>query len=618
MGVASSPSCARAPVHQAHERARASRRRRSASVIGGVVRRVDQQRRAAGRRPSCRSPGSSPIFDSAGSATVVGGVEGRRGRLRSSVSSAVISFAVDPIGRRRRRRARRRRRRSTASSRIALGAVTSGERRGAAAAPASSERERRRRARPRGRAPASLAKLDLVAGVSVCGSRSGLSARICASGTPVFSAMPDGVSPGLDRVASCARLRDFCLPSGRRRRGRARARLAAPSPARARAVDDDEEGDAKTPAQAARESARGCDRPSGAMIAPAGRLRRAPRPARAGARPRRGPPSAGSPPGCSCARRSSARRSRAPPARPGAKAGASVATSPPWAPMPGSRNGVRGISSRMRARCSGAVAPVTAPTRRGRTAPGAPARRRAREALPQRPAVGELAGRTGRARRGWRCARARTRRRRPRVRRAIERLERVAAQQRVGGQRVGAEARRRRRTATASRRTTPGRRRRRCRHVAALAVGEHEQAGARAHARRRLEREPAGEAEPLEAGELRLDRDAGGAGGVDQREAVGEHRGRGLERRRARRSGRRGAALTRRAPWRGARAATPVPRARRATAGRVGVDPEDDLGLARRDRGREAVAERPRRRWATLPPAADTGAPVAARYLRPS
>ena len=65
-------------------------------------------------------------------------------------------------------------------------------------------------------------------------------------------------------------------------------------------------------------------------------------------------------------------------------------------------------------------------------------------------------------------------------------------------------------------------------HVAALAVGEHEQAG-RARVRAgRLEREPAGGAEALEAGELRLDRDAGRAGGVDQRAAVDEHGGGGL------------------------------------------------------------------------------------------
>jgi hypothetical protein len=37
-----------------------------------------------------------------------------------------------------------------------------------------------------------------------------------------------------------------------------------------------------------------------------------------------------------------------------------------------------------------------------------------------------------------------------------------------------------------------------------------------------LERAPAGRAEALEAGELRLDRDAGRAGALDQRETVGD------------------------------------------------------------------------------------------------
>ena len=39
-----------------------------------------------------------------------------------------------------------------------------------------------------------------------------------------------------------------------------------------------------------------------------------------------------------------------------------------------------------------------------------------------------------------------------------------------------------------------------------------------------LQRAPAVGAEALEAGELRLDRDAGGAGGVDDRRAVGRDR----------------------------------------------------------------------------------------------
>ena len=111
-----------------------------------------------------------------------------------------------------------------------------------------------------------------------------------------------------------------------------------------------------------------------------------------------------------------------------------------------------------------------------------------------------------------------------------------------------------------------------------------------------LEREPAGGAEALEAGELRLDGDAGRAGGVDQREAVGEHGGGGLER------GRRGAGARSRAGGVGrvderererARAARRAPRRRSGQRRRgIGVDPEDDLGLARGDGGGEPVAER--------------------------
>ena len=63
------------------------------------------------------------------------------------------------------------------------------------------------------------------------------------------------------------------------------------------------------------------------------------------------------------------------------------------------------------------------------------------------------------------------------------------------------------------------------RDVAALAVGDHEQA-ARARVRvGRLQREPAGGAEPLEAGELGLDRDAGGAAAsISARSARGRRR----------------------------------------------------------------------------------------------
>ena len=56
--------------------------------------------------------------------------------------------------------------------------------------------------------------------------------------------------------------------------------------------------------------------------------------------------------------------------------------------------------------------------------------------------------------------------------------------------------------------------------VAALGVGEDEQALRVRVLDDALERAPAVGAEALEAGELRLDRDAGGAGRVDGRRAV--------------------------------------------------------------------------------------------------
>ena len=123
----------------------------------------------------------------------------------------------------------------------------------------------------------------------------------------------------------------------------------------------------------------------------------------------------------------------------------------------------RAASARACARgARGSVAPVTAPTS---ASPASPARPSScdelREPLPQRLAGGERAGRAGRRRRGWRCARARTRRRRARAGAVDERLERVAAEQRVGGEGVGARGRRRRRTATACCRPAPARRRRR-------------------------------------------------------------------------------------------------------------------------------------------------------------
>jgi hypothetical protein len=88
---------------------------------------------------------------------------------------------------------------------------------------------------------------------------------------------------------------------------------------------------------------------------------------------------------------------------------------------------------------------------------------------------------------------------------------------------------------------------------------------------RRLERFPAGSAEALEAGELRLDGDAGRARGVDRRGAVGADGG--------------GGALSGCAGrFRGRGGLGPQ-------AARVGVEPQDDLGLALRDEGTQPVAE---------------------------
>ena len=154
--------------------------------------------------------------------------------------------------------------------------------------------------------------------------------------------------------------------------------------------------------------------------------RAAPRPPPRGRRPRRccAPPRPGSRPGG---------RARAPgPGPPGC---------PPWAPTPGIRKIESGISSRRRARCSGAVAPTTAPIP---LSPSAPASRGARSATsaascscsgrPSTIGVLEVGG-----------ARVRGPDQREDAGaglggRVDERLERVAAQQRVGGEGVGAEA----------------------------------------------------------------------------------------------------------------------------------------------------------------------------------
>ena len=106
------------------------------------------------------------------------------------------------------------------------------------------------------------------------------------------------------------------------------------------------------------------------------------------------------------------------------------------------------------------------------------------------------------------------------------------------------------------------------RDVAALAVGDHQQPRLAGGGDDRLERPPARPAEALEAGELRLGGDAGGAGRRDQRQAVlGDRVGRGL----------------------GGSARRPRARPQR---GRIGVEPEADLAAALVDERREPVGER--------------------------
>ena len=111
------------------------------------------------------------------------------------------------------------------------------------------------------------------------------------------------------------------------------------------------------------------------------------------------------------------------------------------------------------------------------------------------------------------------------------------------------------------------------RHVAALAVGDHEQAGvARRVARRRSSAAQPGRAEALEARELRLDRDAGRAGRLDRRDAVARRR-------------RRPCASA------GSPAAAAASSADGPELGRVGVEPEHDLAAALLYERREPVGE---------------------------
>jgi len=103
------------------------------------------------------------------------------------------------------------------------------------------------------------------------------------------------------------------------------------------------------------------------------------------------------------------------------------------------------------------------------------------------------------------------------------RLERVPAEERIRRERVGPESGHRtprgRRLADEGLRICAGGHR----HVAALAVGEHEQPVLARRRDGRLESAPPVRPEALEAGELRLDRDACRPGRLDRRAAVAGH-----------------------------------------------------------------------------------------------
>jgi hypothetical protein len=157
--------------------------------------------------------------------------------------------------------------------------------------------------------------------------------------------------------------------------------------------------------------------------------------------------------------------------------------------------------------------------------------------------------------------------------RGDQRLQRVAAEQRVGGEGIRPEARDR-----------PPRSRRLAdqrlgvgggadRDVAALAVGDDQQPGVASRPADLGQRCPPGRTEPLEAGELWLDGDAGRSGALDQRAAVrGNRRSRPLGDRRVV-AGRIGKGLP-------------------AQLRRVGVEAEADLATALLDKRRQPIGER--------------------------
>ena len=108
-----------------------------------------------------------------------------------------MSFTVEPTG----RSASAARSQATSpvetSSTIAFGALTDAGQSRAARPPARASAAAAARTAAMRRGRAHWRSLIRWPGLSVCGSRSGFRRRISSSGTPVFSAIDDGVSPGL-------------------------------------------------------------------------------------------------------------------------------------------------------------------------------------------------------------------------------------------------------------------------------------------------------------------------------------------------------------------------------------------------------------------------------------
>ena len=160
-------------------------------------------------------------------------------------------------------------------------------------------------------------------------------------------------------------------------------------------------------------------------------------------------------------------------------------------------------------------------------------------------------------------------------RRRDERLERVAAEERVGGEGVGPQARRGAERAGGLTHERLGVRARGHGNVAPFAVGQHEQPVVPRDGDHLLERLPTRGAEALEAGQLRLDRHAGRARGDDRRPAVLGHRLGGQDPSEVRLGGPPSQALDRSRPQ----------------GGGIGIESEHDTTAALVDERRKPVGE---------------------------